>query len=305
MLARAFAESPGGVALPMPIVRSVAGGLHGIASAFLREARDERSVNLADEMLCWTLQFQTAASEGIAERMAAGVKARMREIASARGNGLRGAEAVSRDERTRLLQGILRLATREDFRALSVPQIADEANVSIDVFCELFDGRDDCFTAALDMIGDELLAIAADPDLVSDDWPRAVRRVLAELMRYLADHPLQARTLVQEAFFADTAALERTIDLSHSIATLLTEGAPVEARGSLTTEAVAGAIWHTIRCQVAGGRVELLPALSDHLAYVVLTPFIGAEAAVEILTEERPPGAASRDACATGVQQST
>ncbi len=305
MLARAFAESPGGVALPMPIVRSVAGGLHGIASAFLREAHDERSVNLADEMLCWTLQFQTAASEGIAERMAAGVKARMREIASARGNGLRGAEAVSRDERTRLLQGILRLATREDFRALSVPQIADEANVSIDVFCELFDGRDDCFTAALDMIGDELLAIAADPDLVSDDWPRAVRRVLAELMRYLADHPLQARTLVQEAFFADTAALERTIDLSHSIATLLTEGAPVEARGSLTTEAVAGAIWHTIRCQVAGGRVELLPALSDHLAYVVLTPFIGAEAAVEILTEERPPGAASRDACATGVQQST
>ncbi len=305
MLARGFAETPGGVGLPMPLVRGVAGGLHGIASAFLREEPGARGVELTEELVRWTLQFQTAGAAGIAERMAAGVNARMREIASAYGNRLRGAEAVSRNERTRMLQSILRLAAREEFRTLSVPQIADEANVSIDAFCELFKDRDDCFTAALDMIGDELLMIAADPALVSDDWPRAVRRVLGELMRYLADHPLQARTLVQEAFFADTVALERVVDLSQSIATLLTEGAPVDARDSFVTEAVAGAIWHTIRCQVAVGRVELLPAVADHLAYVALTPFIGAQAAAEIVTEESEPVAASRDACATGAQPST
>jgi AcrR family transcriptional regulator len=156
----------------------------------------------------------------------------------------------------------------------------------------LFASKDECFLAALDMIGDQLLAIAADPDLVSSDWPRAVRRVLAELMRHLADHPLHARTLAQEAFFAGTEAMERTVELSHSIATLLTEGAPVGAHGSLTTEAVAGAIWHTNRCQVAGGRIQLLAAVSDHLAYVVLAPFIGADAAVEIVTEERRPSGA-------------
>jgi hypothetical protein len=33
----------------------------------------------------------------------------------------------------------------------------------------------------------------------------------------------------------------------------------------------------------------MLPALSDYLAYVVLTPFIGAEAAIEIMSEERRP----------------
>ena len=146
-----------------------------------------------------------------------------------------------------------------NYSALSGPQIADKANVSVDTFCELFADKQDCFLAALDMIGDEALAIAADPDLVSSDWPRAVCRVLAELMRYLAEHPLQARTLAQEAFFAGNEALERTVDLSHSIATLLTEGAPAQAQGTHTVDAVAGAIWHTIRCQVAGGRVELLP----------------------------------------------
>lgn len=236
--------------------------------------------------------FQTSAAEGMAERMAATLTARMREISSAYGRRQGDAESHSRDERTRLLHGVLRLVTREEYRTLSAPQIADEANVPIDAFCELFADKDQCFLAALDLTCDELLAIAADPELVSDDWPRAVRRVVGELMRYLADHPLQARTLVQEAFYAGDQALERTVELSHSIATLLTEGAPTQAPASLTVDAVAGAIWHTIRCHVASGRIQLLAALSDHLAFVVLAPFIGADAAVEIVSEECSPSGA-------------
>jgi AcrR family transcriptional regulator len=293
MLARSFAESKDATALPMPIVRGIAGGLHGVASAFLRDGHAAGSVDLAGEMLRWTLLFQTSAAEDVAGRLAAGTTARMREISSAHGNRLGGAEAPSRDERTRLLQGILRLVAREDYRAVSAPQIADEANVSIDTFCELFADKHECFLAALDMIGDELLAIAADPDLVSDEWPRAVRSVLDELMRYLADRPLQARTLAHEALFAGGEALARTVDLFHSIATLLTEGAPTEPGGSLTTEAVAGAIWHTIRCQVATGRIELLAALSEHLSYLVIAPFLGADAAAEIIGEELEPASAS------------
>jgi hypothetical protein len=54
----------------------------------------------------------------------------------------------------------------------------------------------------------------------------------------------------------------------------------------LTVDGVAGAIWHTVRWQVAGERIQLLPALSDYLAYVVLAPFIGADAAVEAVSED-------------------
>jgi AcrR family transcriptional regulator len=308
MLTCSFAESPNAVPLPLPVVRGIVGGLHGIASAFLRQspAEEPGCAGLAEEMLRWTLLFQSPAAQDMSTRMAANLAARMREISSTYGHRLGDAEEPSRDERTRLLQGILRLVTRDDYSTLSAPQIADEANVSIDTFCELFTDKRDCFLEALDMIGDELLAIAADPDLVSSDWARAVRRVLAALMRYLADHPLQARTIAQEAFFTGAEAVERTVELAQGIATLLTEGAPTEADGRHTADAVAGAIWHTIRCQVASGRVELLPALSDHLAYVVLAPFIGADAAVEIVTEERrPSGSPSGDADETGVLQST
>ncbi len=301
MLAQSFAQAPEAVSLPTPIVRAMAGGLHGAAEAFLRERPSAPPAEIADELLGWTLQFQSPAAERMGERMAAALSMRLREIASTYGNGHGGVEARGRDERARLLQGVLRLATREDYHALSAPQIADEANVPIDDFWELFADRDECFLAALDAIGDELLAIAADPELVSDDWPRAVRRVLAELMCYLADHPLQARTLAQEAFFAGAEALDRVRYLSHSVATLLTEGAPTEARGQFTTEAIAGAIWHTIRCQVAAGRTQLLAALPEHLAYVVLTPYIGANAAAELLTEEpEPAGWGVRETASAG-----
>jgi AcrR family transcriptional regulator len=290
LLTRSFAEEPGASPLPAPIVRGIVGGLHGSASAFLRDPRATGQLDIAEEMLRWTLLFQTDAAERMAESMATALTLRMREISSVHGPGLTGAEPASSDERTRSMQAVLRLAAQEDYRELSGPQIADEANVSIDVFCELFSGKSECFLAALEMIGDELLSIAADPDLISEDWPGAVRRVLAELMAYLAEHPLHARTLTQEAFFAGPEALEHTIELSHSIATLLTEGAPEKAEMSLTTEAIAGAIWHTIRCHVTVGRPQLLTALSDYLAYIVLAPYLGADAAAEILAERAPVG---------------
>ena len=34
------------------------------------------------------------------------------------------------------------------------------------------------------------------------------------------------------------------------------------------------------------GQIHLLPALSDYLAYIVLTPFIGADAAAEVVIED-------------------
>jgi hypothetical protein len=49
---------------------------------------------------------------------------------------------------------------------------------------------------------------------------------------------------------------------------------------------VAGALSHTIRCQVASGQIQLLSVLSDYLTYIALTPFIGAEQAAAMLVEE-------------------
>jgi TetR/AcrR family transcriptional regulator len=285
LLAKSFADSPEASPLPAPIVRGIAGGLHGAMATRLREGRTSKRPELTEEMLRWTLLFQTPAVERMAQRVAARLAERMREAAAH--NGAERACPRRQDERERLLHNALRLAVADNYTDLSAPQIAEEAGVPIDTFFELFDGKEDCFLAALDMMGDELLSIAAHPDLVSPDWPRAVRRVIAQLMRHLADHPLYAQTIAREAFTAGPEAVERNLELAQGIATLLTEGAPGKAQSKLAVDGVAGAIWHLVRCQVANERIQLLPALSDYLSYVVLAPFIGADAAVDVMTDDR------------------
>jgi AcrR family transcriptional regulator len=285
LLCRSFSDAPGASRLAPPIVRAIAGGLHGTMSARLCERGATRSSDIAEEMLGWTLRLHSASAEPMAERIAQRITRRLAE-SHLDGRALACAPAPAGDERERLLHNALRLAVLDDYGQLTAPQIAEEANVSIDAFFELFADKDECFLAALDMLAEELLAITADPDLLSSDWPRAVRRVIGELMRFLAEHPLYAQTIAQEAFGAGPQAARRNLELGHAIATLLTKGAPRNAHSRLTVEGLAGAIWHTIRCNCAATRIQLLPALSDYLAYVALAPLIGADAAAEILSED-------------------
>jgi AcrR family transcriptional regulator len=210
----------------------------------------------------------------------------MREISLASAHRDDPETSAHGDTRERLLHNALRLAGLHDYRDLTAPQIADEARVTIDDFLELFPDRDACYLAALDMVSDEILTLVADPELIADDWAHAVRHVVSQLMGYLSEHPLYTRTIVQEAFFAGSEAVSQIHELTMAIATLLTEGAPNKPRSGLAVEGIAGAFMHTVRCQVAGGRIQLLPALSDYFSYVVLAPYIGAERATEVVTED-------------------
>jgi AcrR family transcriptional regulator len=295
MLCESFTGAPETDPLPIPVARGIAGGLLAAMSTCLREGRGIGADELTEEMLRWTLRFQTRAGAGISEIIAESVKRSMRGGLSQPGER----QAVSgrrTGERERVMEIALRLAAAEDLRELSALRIADEADVSIDAFFDLFASRDECFLAALDMLAGELLRVTADDGLTTADWPRAVRRAIGELMLHLADRPHYASTIATEAFAAGAGAAQRNLELANAIATRLTEGAPGEPAGRLTTERVGGAIWHTVRCQVASGRTRLLPAMSDYLSYVVLATFIGAEAAVEVVSDAPTSGVWPRGA---------
>jgi AcrR family transcriptional regulator len=285
MLARSFSEGPQAAALPAPIVTAIAGGLHGAMSGRVRASGVTRSRELVEEMLRWTLVFRSPAAEAMAERIAKRVVRRQRAAPGERRDSV-CARALDGGARERMLQNVLRLAVLDDYRRLTEAQIADEADVPLEGFFELFAGKGECFLAALDMLGEELLAIVADPGLTSADWPSAVRRALAELMRFLAERPLYAQTIARAAFLAGPEATARNLQLGLDVASALTAGAPAAARSRLAVEGLAGAIWHTIRCHVAAERIRLLPALSDYLAYVALAPCLGAEASAEVISAD-------------------
>jgi AcrR family transcriptional regulator len=288
LLARSFIDSGGASAEPAPLVRAVAGGLRAAMSRMVRENGAPAGADVAESMVRWTLHFRSPAAGRMAERMPERVARRLRESAT----GARGDAYVrvrSGDSRVRLLENALRLAALDDYAQLTALQIAETANVSLDAFHALFADTEECFLAALDMLGEELLGIAtADPGLRSSDWPRAVRRAIGELMCFLAEHPVYARTIAQDAFAAGPQAARRNLELSQAIATLLTQGAPRHAHGGMLVDGLGGAIWHTVGCQVAAARIQLLPAMSDYLSYVALAPAIGANAAAEIVSEDLP-----------------
>ncbi|HTA36386.1 MAG TPA: TetR/AcrR family transcriptional regulator [Solirubrobacteraceae bacterium] len=287
MLGACFEQTTEAGPLPGPVIRGIAGGLHAAMSRCLREESAQTAPQLADEMFRWTLLFQTPAAKQLAERLSERARRALAQGRKAPSNE-RLQEPLGKrdDERERLLEHALHLSVIEGYRELSAPQIADAANVSIDAFFELFDGKEECFLAALDMLGEQLLELAADPDLRSTEWPYAVRRTIRELMHFLAEHPIYAQTIAEGAYAAGPEAIERNLTLAHGIAARLTEGAPEQARSALAVQGVAGALSHTVRCHVASGQIQLLSVLSDYLTYIVLTPFIGAEQAAALVIED-------------------
>ncbi len=203
-----------------------------------------------------------------------------------RGGGRRG--AAHPGERAQLLRSVIDLTLRERFDDLSKLRIADEAGVTIDAFMAFFADKQDCYLAALDMLGGEVLQLVADPGLVSDDWAGAVCATVPALLSHLAAHPACTITLATKSLEAGPRALENTTTFAREAAMLLTEGAPQPASSRLAVEGIAGALWHTLYSEVVAGRGHRLPILAEYLSFVVLAPFLGPEEAVEAVIASRP-----------------
>jgi AcrR family transcriptional regulator len=286
LLARAFTSSSEVICPPAPIVRALTGGMHGALAHTVRaEARNGGAADVAEQMLAWLLPFGMHSAEH-AELLAGRLRARMRQISLASAHHV-GEETPSHgEERERILHEALRLASLYDYRELSAPQIADEARVPIDSFLEAFATREECYLAALEMVGEQLLEMLTNAELADADWPSAARRKITRLLCLLGEQPLYARTIAQSAFAAGGAPAARTLELLDAIVAELSAGAP-QADG-LAAQALSGALLHTIRTQVVDGRTQLLGALCDHFSYVVIASFLGVDAAHEALLGPAP-----------------
>ncbi len=280
LLSNSFADRRETAALPLPVVRAIVGGLRRATFMRLREERVEDLSELTEEMLRWSLLFRSLAVAELRPRPCSNppfTQPVKLEPAADNGEG----------ERARLLRGAINLTLRERFDDLSTLRIADEAGLTIESFLSFFADKEDCYLAALDMLGDDVLQLVANPGLVSAAWPSAVCETIDSLLAYLAVNPARAITLATKALEAGPRAVENTMDLAHEVATLLTEGAPRRPHGKLAVEGVAGALWHTLYSEVIAGRGHRLPILAEYLSYVVLTPFIGPEEAVQAVLSSR------------------
>jgi hypothetical protein len=274
MLAAALRECTGEPVFPAPVVRAIAGGICAILALRLQEGDGSA---LASELTEWTLAQLAPRSVEAPTRLAELLHGRMRSRATA---GL-AESAVAPGERERLLDSALRAAGQRRDEQLSAIEIADGAGIPIEGFFELFDDGPHCLRVAFAEARREIAEVAARAGGPAGEDPQAIRVALATLLGHFAVHPERAHALTG----ATLCRVEEPQRQSREFADLLGSVLPLgpDAPGYLRA-ATVGALTHTIRVHQTQGRVELLPAVTDQLAYVALASPLGAKRAIEELT---------------------
>ena len=198
-------------------------------------------------------------------------------------------DLVSAIQRERLLAAALRATAELGYREMSVQDVLDRAGVSRPTFYEHFENKEACFLTALDAAGGRLRTrIDAANTSAEGTWRDRLRVALEELLRFVAEEPDAAATLVVEARAACPAALLRRDELLDHFAACLDdqiraeppEGSPPSAIASAgVVGGIEALLYSRLNKEEAGSLEGLLPALM----YFAVLPFEGHQVASEEL----------------------
>jgi AcrR family transcriptional regulator len=198
-------------------------------------------------------------------------------------------DLVSAVQRERLLAAMLRATAELGYRDVSVQDVLDRAGVSRPTFYEHFENKEDCFLAAFDA-GAARLRKRLDVQALEGDgnWRERLRLALQELLRFVADEPDTAMSLIVDARAACPAALLRRDELLDHFAacldTQVRDEAPAEASPSAIAAAgIVGGIEALLYSRINKGETEELESLLPSLMYFAVLPYEGHEVASEEL----------------------
>ena len=196
-------------------------------------------------------------------------------------------DEVVRQQRERLMAGMLDATGEQGYVATSVADVLSRAGVSRRTFYEHFSDKEDCFLQGYDHVVGILADAVRSAVLAQSDWKTAVRAGLAVLLETVAAHPRFARACIVEILAVGPEGM-RHRDAAMEPFQRFFDGGRAETGfdGSLpatVAETLVGGILETITARVMRGEADQVPALLDDLVYWALVPFVGpAEAAAAI-----------------------
>jgi AcrR family transcriptional regulator len=195
-------------------------------------------------------------------------------------------DLVSAVQRERLLAGMLRATAELGYREVSVQEVLDRAGVSRPTFYEHFENKEACFLAAFDTAATRLrdrLETAAED---GEGWRPRFRLSLEELLRFVAEDPDAAMSLIVDARAACPPALERRDELlDHFAACLDTQvrAEVAEAPSAIAAAGIIGGIEALLYARLNRGEADDVQSLLPSLMYFAVLPYEGHEAASEEL----------------------
>jgi AcrR family transcriptional regulator len=172
-------------------------------------------------------------------------------------------EEVLASQRGRMLVAMTEAVAERGFAKVTVADVIRRAGVSRETFYEQFDGKEDCFLAALDGASALLAGGLSEAFAEQRDPVARLEVVLAAYLETMAAEPAAARTFLIEVYAAGPQALARRVATINRFTDLIQSFVPQVDR--LRCEALTGAISSMVTMRVATGDHESLPALREPL----------------------------------------
>lgn len=304
-----FEKAPGPDTVPGPVARAIVGGLRTILYSRLRRERSSRSLKselqkLTPDVVSWIVGFYPT-PETIPDRPRA---KRHGHLRGGRAPGTlspsprwaprglpRGEHSLPRgfvahNQRERIFDAVANLTAAKGYPALSLEEIVAEAAISLQTFYEHFDNKEEAFLATFEM-GHSKATSAINRSLdLRLSWAENTRRGLTALLEFLASEPSIARLACVDILIAYPHVAGRVNEANFSYIELLDIG-PDDTYPNMPPpvmrEASVGGIFELLHDYILQERTQRLTELVDHVMYIAITPFAGAEIAGQAVAETR------------------
>jgi AcrR family transcriptional regulator len=195
-------------------------------------------------------------------------------------------DAVSESQRQRLLNGVVEAVAQHGYNATTIAQLTEAASVSRRTFYEHFEGKEDCFLAAYEMIADHLAGALAEAE-AEPEWPARVRAELATLLEIFAADPTVARFVLLESLAAGGEVAARHRASLRCFAALLRPADPPagDALAAAREQALVGGLSTLVVRRLKAGEADRLLELLPDLHELVLTSYLGRREAQRLARE--------------------
>jgi AcrR family transcriptional regulator len=305
-----FQRAPGPGTMPDPVARAFVGALRRVLYSRVRSERSSRALR-ADllkalpDLLAWiALYYPSPAGvprrpqrkDGNAPQQIGGRAPGTlspRPLSGTRGLP-RGEHNLPRgfvifNQRERIFDAIANLTAAKGYSALSLDEIAAEAAVSLQTFYTHFANKEEAFLATYEVGHTKSMAFVNQTLAGQSGWVPAVRAGTRALLEFLASEPSYAHLACVDVLIAYPHVADRLDEANAFYTELLSlragKDSPTLPAAPIVGEAIVGGVFELLHDYILRGETRELGELGEHIAYIVLTPFMGAEAAWAAATE--------------------
>lgn len=185
---------------------------------------------------------------------------------------------VVHNQRERLLDALVNLSAAKGYWEVTIPDIVQEAAVSVQAFYEHFSSKEEAFNVAYELGQRKLLAIVERAYDVHPQWPDGVHSGVNALLDFLASEPSFARVSLVDALTAgsrvSTLAQYGSTRLAHLIRPGLDYVEHEAQRVEMMVEGTVNAVQALCHTYAARERTREMASLVGLAVHIALVPFL-------------------------------